>query len=139
MSHNPTKLPLLSTGPLPRFLWEPPFDRPQYNGEHHIGIMRQKCNRRVIWRFVCRGDGRPIFNTYFDEVRHFYHGFAAVRLRNKWHFITHDGKSACRHRFLEVGNVDYNGQVPVLHQAYVYPGTKRPVWIIYTLPSYREK
>ncbi len=139
MSLNPTKSPLLLISPLTRFLWEPPFDRPYYNGRYHIGIVRQKCNRRVVWRFVYRGDGQPMFNTCFDEVRHFSHGFAAVRLRKKWHFITSDGKSACRHRFLEVGMVDRNGQVLVLHPLKVDLDTKLPVWKIFTLPSFMKK
>ena len=139
MSHNQTKPPLLLNSSLPRFLWEPPFDRPQYNGRHHIGIMRQKCNRRVIWRFVYRGDGQPMFNTWFDEARHFSHGYAAVRLREKWQFIASDGKSACRHRFLEVGMVDSTGQVLVLHPLVTDLHTKLPVCKIYTLPSFMKK
>ena len=139
MNSNQPRTTLLLTSPLTRFLWEPPFDSPQYNGQHNIGIMRQKCNRRVIWRFVHRDDGLPLFNMWFDEARHFSHGFAAVRRSEKWHFITSEGKVACRHRFLEVGMVDSNGQVPVLHPTYVQIGTKRPIWTIYTFSPLVER
>jgi hypothetical protein len=80
-----------------------------------------------------------MFNTCYDEVRHFSHGFAAVRRGAKWHFITEEGKVACRHRFLEVGNVDYNGQVSVRHSSYVDPQSKIPLWLTYTLPGFVVK
>lgn len=129
----------LLINPVDQVWHELPFDRPQYNGQHHIGIMCQHSNRRVIWRFVYRGDGRPMFSSWYDEVRHFSHGFAAVRRGEKFHFINQDGKVACRHRFLEVGNVNHNGQVAVRHSSFVDPDTKIPLWLIFTLPGFVVK
>lgn len=128
--------PLLLTNATQSLLRELPFGRPMYNGRHHIGIMPELCNRRVIWRFVYRGDGRPMFNTYYDEVRHFSHGFAAVRRGSKWHFISEQGRVAGRHRFLEAGNVNRLGQAPVRHSSFVNPQTKIPLWLFYTPPGF---
>lgn len=138
MGNNLSK-PLLLTDQVNRFQWETPVDRPQYNDRFHIGIMCRKRSRRVVWCFVYRGDGCPIFNAWFDDVRHFSNGFAAVRRGEKWHFVTIAGKTACRHRFLDVGSVDINGQVLVLHPDYVDPVTKLPVWTAYTLPAFVTK
>ncbi len=125
--------PLLLTNKLTEWQNVPPLDVPQYRGRHYIGIMRQKRAHRSIWRFVHRS-GHVMFDGWYDEVRHFSHHYAAVRRGEKWHFINLHGKVACRHRFLEVGDVNEHKEVAVLHPTHLDIHTRQPRWFIYTLP-----
>ena len=126
--------PLVLSNKINQWQNTPPFEIPQYNGCFYIGIIRQKRGRRSIWRFVYRGDGHCMFDSWYDEVRHFSHGYAAVRQGEKWHFINQYGKISCRHRFFEVGYVNEHKEVAVLHSTHLDICTRQPRWFIYTLP-----
>lgn len=131
----PPAQPLLLTKQVATLPWEIPEKTPQYRGSHHIGIMWEWHNHRRRWCFVYRLDGRPLFKKWYDEVRHFVNGYAAVREKDKWHFITEEGKIACHHRFYEVTSVDDQGCTKVQHPKHKHEHTNQLEWVRYQLPK----
>ena len=137
MATLPKPAQLLLTNQVKPLPWLLPVGKPQYQGRNPIGIMRTLLQGRSRWCFVDRQDGQLLYRKWYDEVRHFSHGFAAVRHDRHWHFINEQGKTVCRHRFLEVGSVDVNGYAVVLHATEPGP-RRRPVWTFYRLTSQQQ-
>ena len=128
--------PLLLTNRVNQLPWFLPLNTPQYIGRSSVGIMCTMPYKRLKWCFVYRGDGLPLYQKWYDQVRHFSNGYAAVCNGEKWHFITLSGKVACRQRFLEVGSVNQDGEVSVLHPSYIDIQSRKPAWMVLTLPLY---
>lgn len=70
------------------------------------------------WNFVHELIQEPISEVWYDAVRPFYEGFAAVQLNDKWNYINEVGEELSEKWFDEAR--DFSGDMAVVRKKKVY-------------------